>query len=263
MLRIALYIFIFVLVSSTAHHAAAPVQKTSAITEGVALVKKAYLYYSKDLFLQALEIFRNITGSEDDKNKALYYTAYAEYKLVEMSLQKGNEDLFDKYYDTAEKHAEQLSEIGSYSAEGKTLLAGIYMMKIANSPLSAVTLTGQIHSLLDEAQKTNAKIPRSYLIRAIMLFNTPAMFGGSAEKSLQNLNKAVSLFERNDDTTEGNIDWGYIESLAWQGRVQASLENYDAALFAYNKALEIEPEFMWVSKNLLPALKKKMSANKN
>lgn len=244
--------------------AAAPLNKTSSpMSDAIALVKKAYLYYNKEMFINALKMFQSLTANKEEKQRALYYAAYTEYKLVEMSLQKGNEDLFDTYYDAAVQHAEQLANSPEYSSEAKTLLAGIYMMKIANSPMSAVTLSGTIHGLLDEAQKTSPENPRAYLIRGIMLYNTPALFGGSSEKALQNINKAVSLFDRDEDTTASKPQWGYLESLAWQGRVHTALDNYDAALFSYNKALEEEPEFMWVSKNLLPSLKKKISAKKN
>lgn len=259
-LLILALLFAFLLPQS---FAAAPLNKTSSpMSDAITLVKKAYLYYNKEMFMNALKMFRTLTANKDEKEKALYYAAYTEYKLVEMSLQKGNEDLFDTYYDSAVQHAEQLANSPAYSSEAKTLLAGIYMMKIANSPMSAVTLTGTIHGLLDDAQKITQDNPRSYLIRGIMLFNTPALFGGSAEKALQNINKAVSLFERDEDTTGTKPQWGHLESLAWQGRVHTLLENYDAALFSYTKALEEEPEFMWVSKNLLPSLKKKMSEAK-
>jgi tetratricopeptide (TPR) repeat protein len=85
------------------------------------------------------------------------------------------------------------------------------------------------------------------------------MFGGSKEDAMKNFSKAVSLFEREENIDSLSPNWGYLESLAWLGRANTALENYETALYAYNKALNVEPNFMWVKNNLLPNLKKKMS----
>jgi tetratricopeptide (TPR) repeat protein len=229
------------------------------ILEGIEIAQKAYIYYNRDMFEQSAKLFESVLQNESSNKTALYHLTFVEYKLLEMGLVKGNEDLFDKYYDKAVKDAKEIASDKLLSSEGKTLLAGIYMMKIANSPLSAVTLSGTIHELLDEAQILQPRSPRSYIIRGVMKFNTPSMFGGSKEDAMKNFSKAVSLFEREENIDSLSPNWGYLESLAWLGRANTALENYETALYAYNKALNVEPNFMWVKNNLLPNLKKKMS----
>ncbi|MDP2302000.1 MAG: hypothetical protein Q8N03_06215 [Ignavibacteria bacterium] len=250
-----LFTFIFV----SLNIAGSKDETTQTLKDAVALTIKANLYYDREMFEQAANSFESLLKNEPSNKIALYHLTFTEYRLLEISLSKGNEDLFDKYYEKSVKHAEQISSDKILSSEGKTLLAAIYMMKIANSPFSAVTLSGTVHDLLDDAQKLQPKNPRSYIIRGIMKFNTPSMFGGSKEDAMKNFNKAISIFEREEIVDSTAPNWGYLESLAWLGRVNTALENYETALYAYKKALNVEPNFMWVKMNLLPNLQKKMN----
>ncbi len=225
------------------------------LLEGIRLAENALKAYDKGLLVQAKEIF----AKEESNTMAFYYQTYCEYKLLEMSLRPGNEDLFDKYYEDAVAHAEQIAAVKEYESEGKTLLAGIYMMKIATSSMSAVTLSPKVHSLLDDAQKSEPGNPRPYIIRGIMKYQTPGIFGGSYEDAVKNFSKTIQLFEKQENVDSLKPHWGYIESLAWLGRSQEKLENYDAAKFAYQKALNTEPNYGWVKYSLLPQLMKKLN----
>ena len=225
------------------------------LLEGIRLAEKALKAYDKGLLVQAKEIF----AKEESNTMAFYYQTYCEYKLLEMSLRPGSEDLFDKYYEDAVTHAEQTAAAKEYESEGKTLLAGIYMMKIATSSMSAVTLSPKVHSLLDEAQKSDPGNPRPHIIRGTMKYQTPGIFGGSYEDAVKNFSKAIQLFEKQENVDPLKPHWGYIESLAWLGKSQEKLENYDAAKFAYEKALKVEPNYGWVKYSLLPQLMKKLN----
>ncbi len=226
----------------------------SKILDAINLADKALVVYDKDMLLKAREVFEKAS----DNLTCLFFQTFCEYKLLEMSSRPGNGDLFDKIYDTSVVNAEKLSSIKNYESEGKTLLAGIYMMKIATNPMSAVSLTSKIHSLLDDAQKDNPDNPRSFLIRGIMKFQTPGIFGGSNEDAAKNFSKAIQLFEKQDEVDLMKPHWGYLEALAWIGRTQEKLENFDAAKFSYQKVLNLEPDYTWVKYSLLPSLLKKI-----
>lgn len=199
--------------------------------------------------------------SEDQSNLLpLYYITLIDYKLLEMSMRNKGENLFDLYYETALKNADKLERDKNFSADGKILTAAIYMMKIATTPMSAVTLSPKIHSLLDDAQKIAPTKPYSYVIRGMMKYNTPGIFGGSYEDALKNFNYAVRLFENDENENSINPVWGYAETLAWIGRTQEKLDNNDAAIFSYKKALSVEPEYGWVKYSLLPELEKKLAS---
>jgi tetratricopeptide (TPR) repeat protein len=228
------------------------------LKEGKAISQQANAHYDQLLLLKAKSVFEQAYAADTTNPLPLYYITYTGYKLLEMNLR--DKDAFEKYYEETEKNGLQLSETKGMESEGKTLLASIYMMKIANSPMSAISLSSTIFNLLGEAEKANAKNPRIYIVRGSMKFNMPKMFGGSYSDAADNFRKSVSLFEKEEIADSLQPSWGYLESLAWLGRSYEQLENYEAAKFIYQKALSIEPEFGWVKYNLLPALEKNMSS---
>jgi tetratricopeptide (TPR) repeat protein len=230
------------------------------LKEGIAISQQASAVYDQSLMLKAQSIFGKAYETDSTNPLSLYYITFTGYKLLEMNLQ--NKDAFEKYYPETEKNGERLSELKGMESEGKALLASIYMMKIASSPMSAISLSSVIYTLLGEAEKANAQNPRIYLVRGSMKFNTPKMFGGSYTDAAENFKKSVALFEKEDIADSLQPSWGYLESLAWLGRTYEQLENYEAAKFIYQKALSIDPEYRWIKYVLLPALEKQM-ANKN
>jgi len=235
--------------------------KEELIEKGKESAKKGYLQYNLGKFLEAHEIFEKAYNENKTDLLPLYYITSIDYKILEMSMHSGGDSLFNKYYEPALKNAEILINDKNFSADGKILAAAIYMMKIATSPMSAVTLSSKIHTLLDEAQSINPENPYSFVIRGMMKFSTPAMFGGSYEDALKNFSVAVKLFE-NDENTNNNSIWGYIEALTWTGRAQEKLNNDEAARFTYKKALGVEPEYGWVKYELLPKLEDKLANSK-
>lgn len=251
LLTIVLILLLSVIISAQTDSAA------ELIGKGKELSKKAYLQYNQDQFLEARSVFEKALNAEESNLLPLYYITLVDYKLLEMSLRNGGTELFDKYYDNSLKNAETLCTDKEFAADGRILSAAIYMMKIAKNPMSAVTLSPKIHSLLDEANSINPNKPYSYVIRGMMKYNTPAMFGGSYEDALKNFNYAVKLFEKEGNENSINPVWGYAETFVWIGRTQEKLNNNEAAKFTYKKALDIEPEYNWVKYVLLPELEGK------
>ncbi len=234
------------------------VSSENLINEGVEKLKTAYFNYSTEQMLEARSIFAKVLSENQSDLTSLYYITLIDYKLLEMSMKSNGESMFEKYYETSLKNAEKLESDKIFSADGKILSAAIYMMKIATSPMSAVTLSPRIHSLLDDAQSIAPNKPYGYVIRGMMKYNTPGIFGGSYEDALKNFNYAVRLFENDENVKSINPVWGYAETLVWTGRTQEKLENNEAAMFTYKKALSVEPEYGWVKYSLLPELEKKI-----
>jgi len=127
--------------------------------------------------------------------------------------------------------------------------------------MSAVALSPRINDLLDDAEYLNPKNPETYIIRGMMKLNTPAEFGGSVSEALENFNKAELLFSQNADSLIVNDKWGMLEAGTWAGLTNEKLNNIDAAKFAYQKVLSLEPNYNWVKYVLLPGLEKKSQKN--
>lgn len=230
--------------------------------EGKTIASKAYVYYDKDTFLKAHEIFEKIYSADSTNFTALYNLSYVEYRFLEIGTRE--KPLYDKYINLAVEHAEKIASVKTFASEGKTLLSAILMMKITYNWAEAITLSPRINALLGEAEVINPNNPRAYLIHGIMKLNTPAAFGGSVKEALENFNKTISYFEKGEEeNTSLTINWGYLDALAWTGIANEKLEMSDAAIFVYKKALSIEPEYSWIKYVLLPNLEKSKDGTKN
>ena len=229
----------------------------SKLINGKALTHKAVVLYNKNLLSEADSVYREILKSDTSNVSALYGLTFAEYRFLEMSLQKANEGLFDEHYQTALDNANKLILTNKCPSEGKSVLAGIYLMKVAKNPMTAVTLFSEMNELLDDAESADSLNPITYIVRGEMQYNTPKIFGGSVENASKNFSKAAQICEQNPDSRYVDMEWEHIEALAWLGQSLMKLENYDAAKFAYQKALSIQPDFGWVKYVLLPEVEKK------
>ena len=114
------------------------------------LIEKSKYAYLKYDFAQ-LSALRNEFKKMDKTilSEAEYFKVMLGYKLLEMNLH--NEKAFDSLYDEILADTELLIKREDFKDEGLVLKAAIYMMKIAIEPMSAVSLSTQIHQLLSEA----------------------------------------------------------------------------------------------------------------
>jgi tetratricopeptide (TPR) repeat protein len=234
----------------------------SLMLEGKQAVEHGSNQFDKQQLLKAHSIFERILSSQPESNLALYYQTYTEYNLLSYGLNKPDKPIYDNFIDKSIDNAKKLSEIKEFKVEGSVLLAAVYMMKISNSTSEAQLLVPRLHGLLDEAQKTDSTCPRSYLVRGIMKYNTPEFFGGSKEDAIKNYKHAIDLYKNANSGDSLKIDWGYAETYAWLGMALKSLKNIDGAREAFNKALEIAPDFAWVKYALLPGLDKEQASAK-
>ncbi|GAB6281889.1 MAG: hypothetical protein STSR0008_06320 [Ignavibacterium sp.] len=227
------------------------------IKEGKEMLHQAYIKWDLDLFRNANNLFERILFTDPNNELAQYYKSYTEYRLVNYGLDNTHKKLYDQYLNSAIENGEKLREIKNkkLKSDGLVVLASIYMMKLSKATLEAPILSMKVNSLLDDAEKLDSQNPRIYLLKGMMKYNTPGIFGGSFDDAIENLQKALTLFEqsKSDDLFP---DWGKAESLAWLGLSYQAKEDFIKAENSFNKTLEIEPEFIWVKYNLLPELQK-------
>ena len=218
--------------------------------------KEAFIKYDANLFKQSIGLCERVLSAEHNNSLAKYYLAYNQYRLLLMPTKNGKDNLFDTYYEQAVENAKTVARQNELKPEANILLSALYMMQLSKNQAEAPTISAKIYKLLGQAQSNNPQNPRIYLVKGIMLFHTPKMFGGSVEKALTNFKKAARLFE---SSKQGFVDWGYLETLAWEGQSLQRLKKYSEAESVYKKSLKIEPEFKWVKYVLLPNLQRQDS----
>lgn len=147
----------------------------------------------------------------------------------------------------------QRSDAASPMPETKVVIASAYGT-LAGGGMRAAMRNGPRANAAEEDAKTMApNNPRVLLVSGISAFFKPAAFGGGKDKSRAAITRAIAAFA-NDRPTAPMPAWGHAEAYAWLGQLEAEAGNKAAARSAYQRALELEPEYNWVRQVLLPAL---------
>ena len=183
-----------------------------------------------------------------------YYIALADYRIA--GLLEGESKDPSEHLNAAVEHLKKATEIDPQAAEAYSLLSSVYGWQIGLSPTKSMLLGPKSGKAIQKAKQLAPDNPRVVLSAAISDFNTPKMFGGSKEKSLQGLKRAAELFAQEEPTDPIQPVWGHREAYAWLGIAYQNQGELESARAAFEKALEIDPDFGWVKYWLLPGLEK-------
>jgi tetratricopeptide (TPR) repeat protein len=144
---------------------------------------------------------------------------------------------------------------GKPMPETHALLSSVLGQMIGADPSLGMTLGPQSGQEMQAALASGPLNPRVWMLHGISSIFTPVEYGGGIENAETQLNKAVALFAT-DRPVSPAPSWGQAEAYAWLGQVEQRENKPTDAIAAYNKALALEPNFMWVKMVLLPSVKK-------
>ena len=184
-----------------------------------------------------------------------YYIALADYRIAGL-LSEESKDQASEHLKVAVEHLKKATEIDPQAAEAYALLSSAYGLQIGLSPMKSMLLGPRVGKASQKAEQLAPDNPRVVLSAAISDFNTPKMFGGSKEKGLQGFQRAAELFAQEEPTDPIHPVWGHREAYAWLGIAYQDRGELESARAAFEKALEIDPDFGWVKYALLPELEK-------
>jgi len=174
--------------------------------------------------------------------------AYANYGLAGTCIGSGNEDRGEQACKDGIAYASKLLKDENYASEAYALLSGLFGMQIAFNPMKGMYLGPKSDKYVAKAIALNDKNAFAYLQKGSSLFNTPAMFGGSVKKSVEQFEKAISIYQ--ESAIPMNL-WE-LEAKVWLGQAYASIGELDKAKSIYLAILKETPEFAWVKSYLLP-----------
>ncbi len=213
---------------------------------------KAYLASNLELWESGISELEKIHQA-NPSDQLLLEILKAQNGMVGSCFARNNIDKASEVVKEADDLADQLLKSQPDWAIVKAIKGGLLGYKIALSPMKGMWLGSKSKKLLEKALKVDGQLPQAWYQRAMAYYQTPAAFGGDAEKAAEYFAKAVELFEKNQGCLDHN--WEYLNALAWLGQAQAGTEQYASAEATYQKALAKEPLFGWVEHQLLPALK--------
>jgi tetratricopeptide (TPR) repeat protein len=204
----------------------------------------ARLRGSKTLLDRALTAFPNDA-------LLLHYKGYALHRESSLLEGLGRRDELGDIFEEAEKVLEASLKVKPLP-ETHALLASIHGRQIGLQPWKGMLLGPKSGSDMSAAIELGPDNPRVWLLRGIGAMFTPQMFGGGDANTEKYLKKAEQSFA-NDHPVAPAPSWGRAEVYAWLGQLYKKQNKNAEAIVAYNKALEINPRFHWVSHVLLPA----------
>lgn len=136
-------------------------------------------------------------------------------------------------------------------AETHALLGSVIGMQITN-PFRGMTMGPRANRAIERAMELDPTSPRVWLAKGISLLHTPGLFGGGTERAVEALERGTSLLA-DDSPGPGHPRGGAAELWAWIGVAQMRSDRLGEAREAFQRALDLQPEFAWVRDVLLPA----------
>ena len=258
MKKIILLIVLFVFGAVTTKNAQSA---TTLIDKGKEILYNGYVHFDESEMFTARGLFERALANDEENYLAQYYLAFTDYNLAIYSMRKNEKEQFRKFTSSSEETLMKLVNKNGSDAEAISLLGALYGIQVAMNPGLGASLGSQNIALTSEALGIAPNNPRVLLQKGISKFNSPEFVGGSKKEALKYFAQSVEAFE-NMNEKEAEIDWGYLDALAWLGIANSSLEDYQSAITAYKKALKVEPDFARVKYELLPKAEEKLTSSK-
>lgn len=215
------------------------------------MIHRAHMAGSAEGLQQARALLeRGLTAYADDAMLNHYkgYALYIEATLVQ------NRDGGDPLPLLVEaQRALELSARRQRVPETHALLSTVLGQQIRDEQ-SAMALGMQAGSELGRARQMGPENPRVWMIDGVSAMFTPPQYGGGVEQAEQKLRRAVALFAQESPPPPPSPSWGRAEAHAWLGFLLARSNRVAEARTEFQRALEIEPGYVWVRESLLPGL---------
>ncbi len=137
--------------------------------------------------------FERIGSSETTEWLPNYYAALT-YTLMAMRQKEATN--IDQYLDKADAFIAKLEKQNVPTPdETEVLKAQVAMMRISvDGPARWTKYGASFENAIARAKGINAQNPRAYALKAMMVFNTPAQFGGGADKACPEIQVAAQKF---------------------------------------------------------------------
>jgi tetratricopeptide (TPR) repeat protein len=148
-----------------------------------------------------------------------------------------------------EKKGVELSQISAYKS-------AFYGYEIGINKLKAPFIGPKSIKYSKLSMEQNPQNPMGYIQYGNSQFYMPPVFGGSKTEAIEHFIKAEKLMEKDKEKIRN--DWNYLNLLALIGQSYFAMEDYKNAKIYFEKALNVEPDFLLIKIDLLPKLMTKL-----
>jgi tetratricopeptide (TPR) repeat protein len=213
-------------------------------------IYKAYLTGKMDNWKIATDKMEKAKGSgQIDLLELINY----QYGYTAWSLGNRSKKEAETYLALMDKNLEKLRCRAGETAEYHAYTAASYGFKIGLNNLRAPFYGRRSMNHAEKALELDDQNIQANIEMGNIWNHMPELFGGSKEKAFQYYLKALKSMESgNSDLRKSN--WNYLNLLVLLGQTQRDMGNHKEAYVFFNKAVNIEPGFIWVKDELLPSL---------
>ena len=157
--------------------------------------------------------------------------------------------LMERQLAILERHQYQPAVVHMYRS-------ALYAFKIAFNKWDVISLGTQSVKYADLAYSEAPKNPLIVSFKGNVDFFRPQLLGGSKKNALYNYEKAVELFEQQNQTTH---NWNYLATLLSMAQAYEKTGNLKKADLVCQKILHLAPNFKYVKEIYYPQLTKKLA----
>jgi tetratricopeptide (TPR) repeat protein len=222
----------------------------SADTSYKSEVYKAYISNNMLSWKKVVDMMEKRSSRSDEFNLELLNYQYG---YIGYCMGKKKYDEADHYLGKALKNLEELERKKFNLTMVYAYKSALTGYRIGLNKFQAPFLGPSSIEYAKESIRLSDKNPYGYIQLGNAEFYMPALFGGSKTRAIEYFKKAEKLMEQNPQSLKG--DWNYLGLLAIIGQSYAIMERKEEAEKYYQKALKVEPAFLWVKNELYPALK--------
>jgi len=188
-------------------------------------------------------------------DSALKTLLYGQYGLIGYQLGNDKKEAAAKNLERADDILDRMLDAYPRDASLLAMKAAFYGYRIDLNKRKAIHYGKQSVNYLEKAVESDSNNPMVWIEKGNAKFHMPKIAGGSVEEAIDYYQKALRLFESSNYHKKCN--WLYLNSLVRLAMFFKENGQQDLAVETYRKALDNEPDFLWVKDKLLPALKKR------
>jgi len=221
------------------------------------LLEQGHNHWDESEMQSSLAQFQRLLHLEQEKWLVHFYIAFANYRLSTYYMDKDKEKA-GRFIDEALDQLKNSQKLNDSFPESYALMSSCYGNKIGLTPWKGMILGPRSGMTMEKAITLGPENPRVWLLKGVGTNFSPKAFGGGAEKAIEELQKAIHLYENEEPLNPIHPQWGHDEAYAWLGIILKKQGRLEEAKKAYEDGLAVNPQCGWIKYSLLPDLQKKL-----
>jgi len=213
--------------------------------------------------MKAIDTLKHFTENPELAYLAHYYMAFGKWQWVlrRTTIQPGAVDAIG-VLDEAIAELDSIIELKGDFVEAHVLSLNCHYALFYLAPQRRTELAVRVAALKKSSLEIGPENPRVVLTDAQNIFYKPEQFGGSQERGITRFKEAIQMFEKQQESLSAlGPDWGHEMAYAWLGNAYLRMKepNIRLAKEAFEKSLQLRPDFAWVKDIMLPQIEKQLS----